>query len=192
MYAEILGDTELTESELSLVEAKMRNLIMQKIPFIKHEMSMDAARDILKKSERMDRYNALEFRTKPYVTVYSCDGLYDYFYGYMVPDTGYIGSFELKFRPPGLLVRFPERINPAVLPEYKEQKKLFNIFTEYKDWVKILGLDNVAALNEKVKSGRIGDIIRISEALHEKKIAQIADMVAHNSNHKRLVLISGP
>lgn len=192
LYCQIKGDIELSESDVKSLEKKMTELVRAKIPFIKIEVSVDQARDIFLKNGRMDRFSVIEYRKKPYVTMYSCDGLYDYFYGYMVPHTGYLKVFGLKYYKPGLILLFPEKSNPDVLPEFIEQRKLFNIFSEYTKWGHILGVDTVGALNRIVASGGAGDIIRVSEALHEKKIAQIADMITQNEHKKRVVLISGP
>lgn len=192
VYCEIKGDKELTENDVKMIESRMLELVKQRIPFIKRIMSAEEAKEIFTKSGRSDRYHAIEHRRKPYVTIYSCGGFEDYFYGYMAPDTGYVKIFALKYYAPGLIIRFPEKSNPDVLPKFKELKRLFNIFQEYKRWGHILGVDNVGDLNDMVKAGQVNDIIRISEALHEKKIAQIADMVTGSPHKKRIVLISGP
>jgi uridine kinase len=109
----------------------------------------------------------------------------------MVPSTGYLKLFDLKFNEPGLVLRFPEKSTPNQLPEYKEQKKLFNIFREFENWGKILELENISHLNDAIKGGRISEVMAVAEGLHEKKIAQIADMISA-SNNKKLVLIAGP
>jgi uridine kinase len=109
----------------------------------------------------------------------------------MVPSTGYLKLFELKFNKPGLVLLFPEKSTPNQLPEYKEQKKLFNIFREFEKWGKILELENISHLNDAIKGGRINEVIQVAEGLHEKKIAQIADMIVA-SDKKKLVLIAGP
>lgn len=192
IYCEIKGDRELTEQDLKRIDLRMRELIKAEIPFVKRMMSSEEARELFKRSGRIDRYQAIEHRRKPYVTIYNCGGLDDYFYGYMVPHTGYIKHFELKFYSPGLIVLFPEKSNPNSLPQFKEQRKLFTIFNEYKHWGHILDVENVGALNNIIKTGKICDFIRIAEALHEKKIAQIADNITNSGNKKRLVLISGP
>ncbi|MCX7747660.1 MAG: nucleoside kinase [Clostridia bacterium] len=192
IYCEIRGDQELNEENVNQLEVKMRELVGLKLPFIKRIMSSEEAKDIFMKSGRMDRYHAIEHRRKPYVTIYNCGGLDDYFYGYMVPHTGYIQHFSLKHYTPGLILLFPDKTNPNKLPEFKEQKKLFNIFMEYKKWGRILGIENVGALNDIIKEVGVGDLIRISEALHEKKIAQIADMIKNSEHKKRVILISGP
>ena len=192
VYCEIKGDKELTEDDVAKLEARMGELINAKIPFIKRIMSTEDAKEMFKKSGRMDRFLAVEYRMKPYVTIYSCDGLDDYFYGHMVPDTGYLKEFALKYYAPGLILLIPEKESPNSIPEFEEQKKLFAIFHEYKRWGRILGVDNVGALNNIIKAGHIGDFTRVAEALQEKKMAQIADMITNSEHKKRIVLISGP
>ncbi|MFZ5987287.1 MAG: nucleoside kinase [Bacillota bacterium] len=192
IYCEIKGDTELTEAEVKMIDDRMKILVSLRIPFIKKIMSLDEAKEIFRKIGRMDRFHAIEHRKKPYVTIYDCDDFEDYFYGYMVPDTGYLKKFSLKYYAPGLILMFPDKTNPDIIPKFKEQKKLFSIFKEYKSWGRILGVANVGALNDIIKEGGINELIRIAEALHEKKIAQIADMIAFNKFKKKVVLIAGP
>lgn len=192
VYCEVIGDKALEKKEVEQIEAKMRELVQRKIPFVKHIMTTEAAKEMFLKSGRPDRFHAVEYRQKPHVTIYSCDGLEDYFYGYMVPDTGYVQLFKLKYYAPGLVLQYPEQSDPEIIPEFVEQKKLFAVFEEYKRWGKILGVENVGAMNDIIEAGRITDFIRISEALQEKKIAQIADMIANSPQKKKLVLISGP
>ncbi len=97
IYCEIKGNEEFTEQDMKKIDVRMRELVKAEIPFVKRMMSSEDAKELFKKSGRIDRYQAIEHRRKPYVTIYNCDGLDDYFYGYMVPHTGYIKSFELKF-----------------------------------------------------------------------------------------------
>lgn len=192
VYCEIKGDEELTEIDVEAVEKKMKEIVSGAIPFEKRVITTEEARELYKKTGRTDKYKVLEHRQKPYVTVYNCRGYEDYYYGYMVPDTGYIKCFALKFHQPGVVIQFPEKGKPEELPDFEEQKKLFKVFIEYKKWVRILGVENVGALNDIVKAGEIGDLIRVSEALHEKKIAEIADKITNHEEEKRIVLISGP
>lgn len=192
MYCEINGEKELDSNEVNSIEARMKELIKAGIPFTKSVTEVEEAKQVLIQSGRLDRLQVVEHRMKPYATVYNCDDLNDYFYGYMVPDTGYIQNFALIHYPPGLIMLFPDKSDPSTLPEFKEQRKLFNIFNEYKKWIRILGVENTGALNDLIKVGQISDMIRISEALHEKKIAQIADMISESRDRKRVVLISGP
>jgi uridine kinase len=192
MYCEVIGETDLTADEVNLIKNRMKQIVDAKLPFVKRILSIEEAEDIFMKSGRMDRYHAVEHRMKPYVTIYNCGGLDDYFYGYMAPDTGYIKMFDLVYYPPGLILQYPEKTNPRVIPEFREQKKLFTIFNEFKKWNRILGIENVGALNDIVNEGKVSDIIKISEALHEKKIARIADMINDSEHTKKIILISGP
>jgi len=192
LYCEIIGSKELTADEVSQIENRMREIVNAKIPFVKRIMSVEEAMEVFKKSGRMDRYHAVEHRIKPYVTMYNCGGLDDYFYGYMVPDTGYVKKFSLIFYPPGLVLNAPTKEDPGNLPDFTPLPKLFAIFNEYKRWNRILEIENVGALNDIIKEGKIDDIIRVSEALHEKKIARIADMITDSEENIKVVLISGP
>jgi uridine kinase len=192
LYCEVKGKDELTQNDVNELEQHMSKLVEARIPFVKRVIPIEEAKDIFVKSGREDRFHAIEHRKKPLVTIYNCDGLDDYFYGYMVPDTGYIKVFSLKYYSPGLIIMFPDKSNPKRLPEFKEQKKLFNIFNEYTRWGYILGVENVGALNDIIKEEEISNLIRVSEALQEKKIAQIADMITNGEYKKRVIMISGP
>ena len=192
VYCEVIGDKEIDEQDLSKIENRMREIVEERIPFIKKTMSTNEAKEIYKKNNRLDKFHAIEYRTKSYVTVYKCGDMEDYFYGYMVPDTGYLKKFSLRLYKPGFVLSYPTKYNPDAIPEFGEQKMLFEVFREYKRWGHILGIDNVGELNDIIKNGQISDIIRVSEALHEKKIAQIADAITVSTPQKRIVLISGP
>jgi uridine kinase len=191
LYCEVHKDEPLTEPDIAKIEEKMKELQKLDIPFEKRKIASTEAIELFKNTQQPDKVNLIKYRKKKYINVYSCYGYSDYFYGYMVPSTGYLKLFELKFNKPGLVLRFPEKSAPNELPEYKEQKKLFNIFREFENWGKILELENIAQLNDAIKGGRIGELIAVAEGLHEKKIAQIADMICASGN-KKLVLIAGP
>lgn len=192
LFCELRGESELDPSEVQSIEDRMREIVALKLPFQKREIPLQEAEDLFESTGRMDRYHAIKHRNKQMVTIYNCDGMDDYFYGYMAPDTGYIKTFALKYHLGGLIVQFPEKKSPETLPEYKEQEKLFNIYLEFKKWGRILEVENVGALNDMIKAGKASKLIRISEALHEKKLASIADMILHSENKKKIILISGP
>lgn len=192
VYCEINGSEALTENDVEKVEKKMREIVESNLPFEKKVISLEEARQLYKNTGRLDKYEVLEYRKKSHVTVYNCGGYEDYYYGYMLPNTGCVKCFALKFYQPGVVIQFPSNSNPEVLQPFEEQKKLFKVFIDYKKWVRILGVQNVGALNDIVNAGEIGDLIRVSEAIHEKKIAEIADKITNNEEEKRIVLISGP
>lgn len=191
LYCEVHKDEITTQEDISKIENKMWELQRLDIPFEKRKISSSEAIEIFTKAHQFDKVNLIKYRKKKSINIYSCHGYHDYFYGYMVPSTGYLKLFELKFNKPGLVLRFPEKAAPNKLPEYVEQKNLFNIFRESEKWGKILDLDNISYLNDAIEGGRINEVIQVAEGLHEKKIAQIADMIAACEN-KRLVLIAGP
>ncbi|HOE56291.1 MAG TPA: nucleoside kinase [Bacillota bacterium] len=190
-YCEVHKDKPLTEEDIAKIENKMRELQKMDIPFEKRKIASEEAIELFTRTQQPDKVNLIKYRKKKYINIYSCHGYHDYFYGYMVPSTGYLKVFELKSNEPGLILRFPDRSNPNELPECKEQRKLFAIFREFEKWGKILELENISHLNDAIKGGRINEVIQVAEGLHEKKIAQIADMITDSGN-KRLVLISGP
>lgn len=191
LYCEVHKDKPLTDEDIVRIEEKMRELQKMDLPFIKRKITSKEAIELFTETKQFDKVNLIRYRKKKYINIYSCHGYYDYFYGYMVPSTGYLKIFELKSNNPGLVLRYPERAEPNKLPEFKEQKKLFSIFREFEKWGKILELENISHLNDAIKNGRINEVIQVAEGLHEKKIAQIADMIADLKNI-RLVLIAGP
>ena len=192
LYCEIYGSETIDEEILKKIENKMRQLVEEDIPFVKKKYSKDEAAKIFQERHQYDKLGLLKYRDSEYINLYSCIGYYDYFYGYLVPSTGYLKNFELKYYPPGLVLRFPDRKDPNTLPEFFPQPKLFNIYREFEEWGKILEIENMEDLNDYISSGRIRELVWISEALHEKKIAEIADMISHSKDKKKLVLISGP
>jgi len=183
-------DYKVTPEDVERLEKRMRQLVEEDHRLVKRVVPIDEARRIFLEQGREDRYRALEFREKDYVSLYTFDDIEDYFYGYMVPSTGYLKLFGLAAENDGIVLIVPRIENPTRLPDLTLPKQLFDVFTEYTNWIRILGVEDVGRLNEVVKNGRIHEFILISEALHEKKIAQIADMIV--SRKKRIILIAGP
>lgn len=192
LYYEINGEDELNEKEVAKIKQRMQDIVSLDMPFEKKTISMEDARIILKEKGRDDRISSIQNRMKAYITIYSCGGYEDYFYGYMAPSTGYVDKFDLKFYNGGVVLLYPKKDAPDKVPVFIEQKKLFNIFRENRKWGSILNVESVAGLNDAIKNGNVRDLIMVSEALHEKKTAQIADMIAQNKDKKKLVCIAGP
>jgi len=186
------NDVSLTEEDVRMIEEKMHQLVRMDLPFEKTRMDNEDAAELFKKTGQYDKIALLKYREKKYMNVYSCYGYHDYFYGYMVPSTAYLKLFELRFYAPGLILRFPEKINPDVIPAFVEQKKLFNIFREFEKWGRILELESVSHLNDAIVENRFKELVYTAEALHEKKIAQIADLICNSPDKKKIVLIAGP
>ncbi len=191
VFFEII-DYEVTTDDAINIERRMRELVKLDMEFTKVIVSIEEARKIFLKRGREDRYRAIENREKDYVSLYIFDDIEDYFYGYMVPSSGYLNLFGLEADNGGLVLILPKKNNPTSLPQVPIPRKLFNIFTEYGDWINILGVEDVGKLNDVIENGQLKDLILMAEALHEKKIAIIADMIKHHQPEKKLIMIAGP
>ena len=174
------------------IENRMRKIIADDIPFERNEVLVEKAIEIFKNNNFEEKI--LLFQTCPqfYTSVYYLDKCADYFYGYLVPSTGYITVFDLVSYYDGMLLRIPNRKQPDELQPIIEQNKMFEIFREFKTWGDIIGVGSIGNINKQVIEGNSGELIKISEALHEKKIAEIADMISLRKNNVKIVLISGP
>ena len=170
---------------------KMQEIIDAKKNITTYFLSVDKAREIFSAQGMMDKVEMLKFWNKDTIRVYELDGYYDTFYGYVAPNTGFVNKFDLRLFYPGIILNYPTREYNFELPEYIEQKKLSKVFKEAEDWGEILDVAYVGALNKKIVNNEIYDMIRINEALHEKKIAYIADEITNDKNIK-IVLIAGP
>lgn len=192
LYCEIdRKNKELTEDELILIKNKMKDIIQRNIPIEKVSVSKEQAIEIFEKYRMKDKVRLLKSIDLKDITLYKLDDRYDYFYGTMGYATGLVKLFDLLYYKPGFILRYPTNKNPNVLPKFIEHKKLFKIFRETERWGNILDLADVGALNNKIDNKEILDLISISEALHEKKIAYIADMISERKDTK-IVLIAGP
>jgi uridine kinase len=191
-YCEIdLGRT-LEPHDLEILDKRMRELIEADEPFVRQEIKVEEAVRIFEEDGQTDKVRILKYRAEPHVNVYRLGRFVDYFYGCLAPSTGFVGIFELRYYPPGFIVRFPLFTAPTELPEFQEQKKMAEIFREYVQWGQIMGISNVGHMNRLVERGESRRGTRIAEALHEKKMVQIADMIASKLTRPRLILVSGP
>ena len=179
----------LTEEEIKKIENRMREIRDEDIPFIREKISAKEAEEFFAERGEPEKSYILDGSEKD-IRMYSLDGYRNYFYGYMVPSTGYIEHFELKRYRRGIIVRFPHPENPDVIPEFVEEAKMYDAFGEATIRGKLTGVSYISDLNRKVETGEIKELIQLSEALHEKKIAEIADMI--KNSRKRIVLIAGP
>lgn len=191
IYGEIEKETPLNEEEIIKIKDKMKELIKLDIVINKVTVKKEEAIKIFNSYGMDDKIRLLKHVNLEKVSLYELDGRYDYFYGQMAPSTGVIQIFDLIYYNPGLLLRYPTEENPFKIPELIEHKKLAKIFKETEEWGRILDVADVGSLNNKVESGEMIDIIRVAEALHEKKAAYIADMISERKNTK-LILIAGP
>lgn len=191
LYTEIHAERELTDTDIADVEMRMRELVAQDIPLVKEIVDRDEALEILEHDGRVEKQRLIASSLNlSYVRFYSLEGYRNFFYGLMVPSTGYVEYFQLMKYRNGVLLRFPHPSKPNVIPEYVDEVKMYEAFGEQTRWDELLGVNFVEDLNEKIESGEYKSLIQVSEALHEKKIAQIADMI--KTRKKRIILIAGP
>jgi len=192
-YCKILDlNRKLTEDDVQAIKEKMSLTILQDIPFDMVELSTGKAIEIFEKSGAEDKVNLLKSLGTLYTRVYKLKDLYDYYYGSLAPSTGYLRVFDLQLYYDGLLLRVPNRQNPIKVEEFIAQEKLFETFGENTEWNRIMGLRNVGDMNLALKrTHNASMLIKVAEALQEKKISRIADQIYNNKNVK-VVLVSGP
>ena len=193
LYCEIREpEVEMTAELLKQLEDKMQEYVAADLPIGKKIFRKDRAMEIVKKQGMQDKAELFRFRRASSVNLYELDGFYDYFYGYMPPTTGVLKVFGLAAHEKGFLLRFPDPENPAELLPLQVPEKISNVFMEQMRWCQLMGVSNVADLNNTIVKGKYGDLVRINEALHEKKIAEIADQIYQRLDKVRVVLIAGP
>lgn len=190
IYTEIDRLIPISKKEVREIEKRMYELVLDRAPFVREEVSIDQAMRILDEDGRVEKKSLLKDIDAKTVTFYSLEGYRDFFYGYMVPNTGYIDKFEVIKYGRGVIIRFPHPSDPLRVPPYEDQQMLYDAFEEQTVWDGLLGVTYVADLNKQIENGEYKELIQLSEALHEKKIAQIADMIKRRK--KRIILIAGP
>ncbi len=190
-YCRVSDNIEITQVLLDAVEARMKELVNEKVPIYKRSVSVDSARELFRRHKMYDKEKLFRFRRASRVNIYSLKGFEDYFYGYMVPNTSYITNFKLYPYDEGFVIQFPVKENPEVLPEFRPQHKLFNVLKESSKWCDMSEINSVGDLNEEISKGNINDIILVQEALQEKKIAEIASQIV-STGGKKYIMIAGP
>lgn len=190
-YCNLMLGHDVTETDVTRIRERMRQLIDAKLPIRRYEVPTEEAVRIF--SSRGDKAKAKLLRStgKLYTTYYEIDDYMDNFYGSLLINTSQLTLFGLEKYFDGALLRLPSRQNPAELGALIRQDKMFDIFKEQHRWNRILGVSTVGDFNEAVRSGQTTGLINVSEALQEKKIASIAEQIAHRQG-TRVVLIAGP
>lgn len=192
-YCKLLGlNREVTEQDVEKIKQKMYRTIEQDIPFLMKSVPSDEAINYFESKKAYDVSKLLQSLGQFYTKIYELDGEWDRFLGPLVPSTGYIKIFDIKLYHDGLFLQVPNRTNPDRLEDFFYQEKLFDSFSEYTEWNGIMGLGNIGEMNAIVKQKeKISSIIKVAEALQEKKIIKIADAVCGRGKVK-LALIAGP
>jgi len=192
-YCELAGlDRTITDSDIFAIKSEMRLLVNKDIPFEKIGLPTEEAVEVCIKQNLRYKAKLFEQQGALFSYLYFMGDQANYFYGHQVPSTGYLQVFDLVSYYDGLLLRIPSPFKFNDVQPYSKNDKLFEVFQEHKDWAEILNVPNVANLNENTMNGLSGDIIKISEALHEKKIAEIANLIHERRDKVKIVLIAGP
>ena len=191
LYTELEFKHLVNKYQLEIIKKRMQEIIDSKRPINTLFLNLEEAEKIFLKQGMKDKVELLKYWKEEKIRVYEIDGYYDTFYGYLAPNTEFVNKFDLRLFYPGIILNYPTRENNFDLPDYIEQKKLYKVFKEAEEWGEIMDVGYVGALNKKITNNTIHDMIRINEALHEKKIAYIADEIASDKNIK-IVLIAGP
>lgn len=191
LYTELKNKQLVNSQQLENIRGRMQEIIDNKRPINSVLMKVEKAMKIFKKQNLEDKIELLTQWDKEDIRICELDGYYDTFYGYLAPNTEFVKEFDLRLFYPGILLNYPTRESNFEIPEYIEQEKLSKVFKEAEDWGKIMEVGYVGSLNKKIINNTIDDMIRVNEALHEKKIAYIADEISNDDNIK-IVLIAGP
>ncbi len=191
IYNTIDGDVEVNEDFVRKIKARMDELIAADLPIAKESYDLDDAVELFRKEGMRDKERLFKYRRASKVNVYSIDGFYDYYYGYMCPSTGYIDCYDLFPYDEGFILHMPARKTPGKLNDFKPLSKLFATMKESTQWGISLDLETVGALNDKICSGKVEDLVLVSEALQEGKISDIAQEIAARDGIK-FIMIAGP
>lgn len=194
IYCEAVCDGELPDGYIGILKKRMQEIIEQNEPILYQRVSRIVTEKVLEKQGNYDRLGLIEQLDpeKGTISGYSCRGVRAYFFSPMVPYAGYLKTFDLMEYHGHILLRHPNIKDLYVMDDFVDQPKLAETQAEAEKWNKIIGCDTINKLNTIIKDGGITSIIKVAEALHEKKIANIADLIASAGKKTRVILIAGP
>ncbi len=191
LYTEIKTPEPITEEQIAAVEQRMHELVKADLPIVREVYSRQEAIEIWGSYNYPEKSRLLEHAEDVETAkFYTLEGYRNFFYGLMTPSTCYVEHFELRKYRRGVLLRFPHPSHPDRIPAFEDDKKLYGAFGEANKWQHLLDILYLEDLNEKIRHGEAKDLILLSEALHEKKIAEIADRITKEK--RRIILIAGP
>ena len=190
-YVDVRLDRPITPDDVHDLRQRMQNIIDAALPIHRHETTTEEAIRMFRESRSFSKVKLLEGSGSLYTTYYDIDGYVDYYYGSLLTNTSQLYLFGLELYYDGMLLRIPSQDDPSKLGAFIRQDKMFEIFKEHHRWQNILGMRTVGDLNDAIVKGYSNQLIQLSEALQEKKIAQIADEIASRKSIK-MVLIAGP
>ena len=182
---------KVTDEMIKSIKEEMKKLVDENLPIKKIEMTKEEAEKFYQKENTLRGRLQLDNKYKDNVSLYFCEDYYNYFYGVMPISTGYINLFDVVKYHDGFLLRYPDKRTPNRIDKYVETKKLLQTLEEYDDIHEVLGVNTIYKLNKKIEQGGEKELILLAEALHEKKISDIADKIVKRKGVK-MILIAGP
>ncbi len=189
----VSGRDPFDNDELKRIKNRMKEIVAADLPIHRKRVTLDEARAVFRKQGDLDKEQLVEWLHQDHYHLYEVDGMPDYFHGYMAASTGVLKTFGLEPCEGGFVLRFPRREDPHKLVPNVKFRMLRRVFDEYGEWLRLIGVRDVGSLNCAIQSKRIDQIILISEALHEKRIAEIATWVKQrHADGVRLVFVAGP
>lgn len=190
LYCEVHTNKILTERDKDDIKKKMQEIIDKDYPIEKNVITKKEAIELFKKHNMPSKAELLDYKEYDDVKIYKCNNHVDHFYGHMLPSTGHLKVFDLIEYEGGFILIGPSEDNKHKLKEFIPQPKLSNIYREMENWSKLMSVDTVLSLNKIIESNKYGDLIRTVEALQEKKLGNIADII--KEENKRIILIAAP
>lgn len=190
-YCTISGSIKVTQELLDRITSRMYEMIAIDMPIHKRSVNTDQAISLFHQHGMYDKEKLFNYRRVSKVNIYSMNEFEDYYYGYMVPSAGYLKYFKLYLYDEGFVIQMPERSSPKVVPPFQPQNKLFQVLKESTAWGDMQGIETVGDLNDQITKGNVGDVVLVQEALQEKKIAEIAEIIASRPEIK-FILVAGP
>lgn len=190
VYMTVDKEPGLCEADLASLEARCQSIIDADLPLIRERLDIKEAIAFFEKEGQLDKVRLLKWRKFSYFDCYRQGDYLDYFYGEMAPSTGYVNVFGLQFVSPGLVMLMPDAEDPQKPGVYNPSPKFAAVFAQSDEWGKLLRCANVADLNEMAQTGSLRELVRVSEALHEKSYAGIADNIVKRG--ARAVMVAGP
>ncbi|WP_346890284.1 nucleoside kinase [Clostridium sp. UBA1056] len=191
LFGEIYKDVHLGIDDIYAIKKRMHEIIDVNMEIKKKNYSREDAIELFKEAGMEDKVSLFSNVNQSSLVIYKLEEEIGYFYGLMIPFTGLLEYFDLIYYDPGFILRFPTQEEPTKIPRFEKHKKLAKVFYEAEKWGDVLDIAHVGALNDEIEHGDIVTLVRVAEALHEKKIANIADKIKKNNNIK-LILIAGP
>lgn len=190
-YVRGLDSFRVSPAMVGQIKAKMQEFVKEKIPVQKRAYPMTEAMELFHRNGMKDKERLFKYRRSSYVNIYEIDGYYDYYYGYMLPDGGYVAWFDLIPYEEGMMLLLPGKKNPTSIEPFAPREKLFRTLMETENWCEKVGIENVGDLNDRICSGSLSEMILIQEAEQERRIGEIAKDIVKRGGVK-FIMIAGP